>query len=94
VHHEQLATDREAGRRRLVEFHRNRDLYMRKHHGSMVAAVARALSAWTYGVRALAAVVMPGEDAGWYWAHIRAAIFPARGEGLRESAQRVNQGRG
>jgi GT2 family glycosyltransferase len=93
VHHEQLATDREAGRRRLVEFHRNRDLYMRKHHGSVVAAIARALSAWTYGVRALAAVVMPGRDAGWYWAHTRAAMWPERGEGLREAAEKFNESR-
>ena len=38
VHHEQLTNDRVAGRRRLVEFHRNRDLYMRKHHGAASAA--------------------------------------------------------
>ncbi len=90
VHHEQLATDREAGQRRLVEFHRNRDLYMRKHHGSVVAAIARALSAWSYAVRALGAAVLPGHAAGWYWAHARAAIRPAQGEGLREAAQRFN----
>ena len=34
VHHEQLTFDRSAGQPRVVEFHRNRDLYMRKHHGS------------------------------------------------------------
>ncbi|MEO8091851.1 MAG: glycosyltransferase, partial [bacterium] len=33
VHHEQLASDRSAGRRRVTEFHRGRDVYMRKHHG-------------------------------------------------------------
>ena len=31
VHHDQLGTDREAMTRRIVEFHRNRDLYFRKH---------------------------------------------------------------
>ena len=45
VHHEQLATDRSAGEARVVEFHRGRDLYMRKHHGDLAAAVARPLSA-------------------------------------------------
>ena len=33
VHHDQLSTDLAAGLPRIVEFHRNRDLYMRKHHG-------------------------------------------------------------
>ena len=34
VHHEQLATDVAARERRLVEFHRGRDRYLRKHHGA------------------------------------------------------------
>jgi GT2 family glycosyltransferase len=38
IHHEQLSTDRSAGSRRVVEFHRNRDLYMRKHNGRAAAA--------------------------------------------------------
>ncbi len=46
--------------RRIVEFHRNRDLYMRKHHGAAVAWLARPLTAWPYAVRALAAVALPG----------------------------------
>ncbi|MEJ7715151.1 MAG: hypothetical protein WKF40_05355 [Thermoleophilaceae bacterium] len=33
VHHDQLSTDTRAARRRIVEFHRNRDRYMAKHHG-------------------------------------------------------------
>ena len=32
IHHDQLSTDLDAGLPRIVEFHRNRDLYMRKHH--------------------------------------------------------------
>ena len=32
VHHDQLSTDLAEGLPRIVEFHRNRDLYMRKHH--------------------------------------------------------------
>ena len=34
VHHDQLSTDLSAGLPRIVEFHRNRDLYMRKHHSA------------------------------------------------------------
>ena len=59
VHHEQLATDRSAGERRVTEFHRGRDTYMRKHHGRAAAAVARVLSAWTYVPRAIAAARPP-----------------------------------
>ena len=52
VHHEQLTFDRAAGERRVVEFHRNRDLYMRKHHGAAAALAVRVLTAWNYAVRA------------------------------------------
>ena len=88
VHHEQLTTDRSA-ERRVVEFHRNRDLYMRKHHGPAAALAVRVLTAWTYAARSLAAIVMPGHDARWYWLHARKALRPA-GEGLRESAAAYN----
>jgi hypothetical protein len=91
VHHEQLATDPEAGERRVTEFHRNRDLYMRKHHGPLAAAAVRLLTAWSYAVRALVAVVLPGHRAGWYWLHARRALRPDRGEGLREAAERHNR---
>jgi len=86
IHHEQLANDRAAGSRRVVEFHRNRDLYMRKHHGSLAAAAVRALTALSYLPRALAALVLPGHDPGWYWLHARKAWRPA-GAGLRELAE-------
>lgn len=91
VHHEQLATDPDAGEARVVEFHRNRDLYMRKHHGAVAASLVRVLTAWTYAVRALAAVVLPGHDLRWYWLHTRRALRPGRGEGLREAAEAYNQ---
>ncbi|MGI9021480.1 MAG: glycosyltransferase [Solirubrobacterales bacterium] len=91
VHHEQLATDRTAGSRRVTEFHRGRDAYMRKHHGPVAAAIARALSAWSYLPRALAATVLPGHDPGWYWLHARRALHPWRGEGLREAAEAHNR---
>ena len=91
VHHEQLATDPAAGEARVVEFHRNRDLYMRKHHGAAAAAVVRWLTAWSYAVRALAALVLPGRRPGWYWLHARRALRPGEGEGLREAAERYNR---
>jgi N-acetylglucosaminyl-diphospho-decaprenol L-rhamnosyltransferase len=90
VHHEQLATDR-SGTRRVVEFHRGRDLYMRKHHSPPVAALARALAAWSYVPRALAAALLRGHEASWYWLHARAALRPWRGEGLREAADDYNR---
>lgn len=89
VHHEQLATDRSA-EHRVVEFHRNRDLYMRKHHGPASAAAVRVLTAWTYAVRALAALILPGHEAGWYWLHARKALRP-RGDGLRQAADAYNR---
>jgi N-acetylglucosaminyl-diphospho-decaprenol L-rhamnosyltransferase len=93
VHHEQLVTDPEAGERRVVEFHRNRDLYMRKHHSSAAALAVRVLTAWFYAVRALAAVVLPGGDWRWYALHARCALRPSRGAGLREAADEYNRRR-
>ena len=93
IHHEQLATDRSAGSRRVVEFHRNRDLYVRKHHGRAAAALVRALTAFSYLPRALAALVLPGHDPRWYLLHASQALRP-RGEGLRELAERRAIGAG
>lgn len=86
VHHEQLSTDRSSGQRRVVEFHRNRDLYMRKHHGPATAAAVRALTAVSYLPRALVALVLPGHDPRWYWLHARKAWSPS-GEGIREAVE-------
>jgi N-acetylglucosaminyl-diphospho-decaprenol L-rhamnosyltransferase len=86
VHHDQLAGDLAAGLPRIVEFHRNRDLYMRVHHGRVAALAVRVLTAWSYAARALAATVLPGRPAAIYRAHARQALFPARGSGLRERA--------
>jgi GT2 family glycosyltransferase len=90
THHEQLTTDRAAGERRVVEFHRNRDLYVRKHHGPAAALVVRLLTAWTYAVRAAAAVVLPNHESRWYWLHARKALRPT-GEGIREAAEERNR---
>jgi GT2 family glycosyltransferase len=93
IHHEQLATDRSAGERRVVEFHRGRDLYMRKHAGPVRAALYRLLSAWSYLPRALAALFLPGHHAGWYWLHARCALRPWHGEGMAEAAEAYNRRR-
>src|SRR4249919_2944494 len=87
VHHDQLSTDLAKGLPRIVEFHRNRDLYMRKHHGRASALAVRLLTAWSYALRALAATVLPNRPAKVFWAHARQAIFPNRGESLRDRAQ-------
>jgi GT2 family glycosyltransferase len=87
VHHDQLSSDLAAGLPRIVEFHRNRDLYMRKHHGRIAALAVRGLTAWSYALRALAATVIPGQPAEIYRAHARQALFPARGVGIKERAE-------
>src|SRR3954471_21458178 len=61
VHHEQLATGTVPARR-IVEFSRNRDRYMRKHHTRLSALIVRWLTAVTYGMRALGALVLPGHN--------------------------------
>ena len=90
VHHEQLATDL-APERRIVEMARNRDLYMRKHHGAAAALAVRLLTAWAYALRALAALLLPGHSPRRYWRHVTATLRPQRGEGLREAAARYNR---
>lgn len=91
VHHDQLSTDLGKGLPRIVEFHRNRDLYMRKHHGRVTAMTVRILTAWSYAARALAATVMPGQPTRVYWAHARQALQPGRGTSIRDQ---VDPGRG
>lgn len=87
VHHDQLSTDLARGLPRIVEFHRNRDLYMRKHHGAVAALAVRVLTAWTYALRALAATVRPGRSPRIMWAHARQALLPGRGESIRDRTQ-------
>jgi GT2 family glycosyltransferase len=84
VHHDQLSTDLAQGLPRIVEFHRNRDLYMRKHHSRPAALTVRALTAWSYAVRALAATVLPNQPAAIYWAHARQALRPSGGESISD----------
>ena len=90
VHHDQMASDAAGAERRIVEYHRNRDLYLRKNRGTWVAAMLRPLLAWPYVLRAGAALVLPGRDPRRFWIHARQALRPARGEGIREAAEAFN----
>jgi N-acetylglucosaminyl-diphospho-decaprenol L-rhamnosyltransferase len=90
VHHEQLSTDR-VSEPRIVELARNRDLYMRKHHSRAAALAVRWLTAWSYALRALAALALPGHSSKRYWRHVTATLWPSRGEGLREAAEAYNR---
>jgi N-acetylglucosaminyl-diphospho-decaprenol L-rhamnosyltransferase len=89
IHHEQLSTDT-FSEPRIVELARNRDLYMRKHHSPGAARAVRWLTAWSYAVRALAALALPGHSPARYWRHVTATLWPARGKGLREAADTYN----
>jgi GT2 family glycosyltransferase len=93
VHHDQLATDLAAGLPRIVEFHRNRDLYMRKHHGGAAALAVRGLTAWAYAVRAVVASLRRQPTAPIFRAHARQALFPSRGESIRDRAEAANRSR-
>jgi N-acetylglucosaminyl-diphospho-decaprenol L-rhamnosyltransferase len=90
VHHDQLGSDRAAMRRRIVEFHRNRDLYFRKHGMGVTRLVWRACWSWAYLVRAAVSVVVPGRDPRRYLLHARQELAPSRGVGIREAAEEHN----
>jgi N-acetylglucosaminyl-diphospho-decaprenol L-rhamnosyltransferase len=89
VHGEQLSQSPGASRR-IIEFSRNRDRYLRKHRGPVIAAIVRVLTSFTYLVRALAAVARPGHSPRRYLAHAYHSFLPGRGEGLREAADAYN----
>jgi len=91
VHHDQLTNDQRSARRRIVEFHRNRDLYMRKHHGTPYRLAVRALGALFYLERSVAATALPGHDAWRYRVHLSQELRPRSGEGIREAAEEYNR---
>jgi N-acetylglucosaminyl-diphospho-decaprenol L-rhamnosyltransferase len=91
IHHDQMAQDARGAERRIVEYHRGRDRYLRKHLGTARAALLRPLLAWPYLLRTLAALVLPGHSPRRYWLHARQALRPASGEGLREAAEARNR---
>ena len=78
IHHDQLTTDVAPARPRIVEFHRNRDLYIRKHHGAAAALGVRVLIAIGYGLR------LP-RDPRRFALHARQALRPQRGEGIADA---------
>jgi N-acetylglucosaminyl-diphospho-decaprenol L-rhamnosyltransferase len=92
VHHDQLGTDSAAMKRRIVEFHRNRDLYFRKHGMHLTRLVWKVCWTWAYLVRAAAAAVLPDRDPRRYLLHARQELLPGRGEGIREAAEAHNRG--
>ena len=79
-----------GAQRRIVEFSRNRDRYMRKHHGPARRAggagadgvVVRGCARWP---RWCCPATAPGATA-WHAYH---SLFPGRGEGLREAADEL-----
>ena len=90
IHRDQMASDAAGAERRTVEFHRNRDRYLRKHKGRVAAFMLRPLLAFPYLVRAAAALVIPGRSPRRFWLHARQALRPRRGEGIREAATVYN----
>jgi N-acetylglucosaminyl-diphospho-decaprenol L-rhamnosyltransferase len=91
VHHDQLGTDAASMRRRIVEFHRNRDLYFRKHGLTLTRLVWKACWTWAYLARAAVAALVHGRDARRYLLHARQELFPDRGEGIRDAAEAHNR---
>jgi GT2 family glycosyltransferase len=91
IHHDQMAQDAAGAERRIVEYHRGRDLYLRKHAGRVKASLLRPLLAWPYLLRSAAALFLPGHSARRYWLHARQALMPGRGEGIREAAEAYNR---
>ncbi len=94
AHHDQMAQDAAGAERRIVEYHRGRDRYLRKHLGPARALLLRPLLACPYLLRAGAALFLPGHSARRYWLHARQALLPGQGEGIREAAEAYNRGLG
>lgn len=91
AYHREGLSHGDSAKRRIVEYHRGRDLYMRKHHGRAAALVARALVSITYLERALAAALTRRHSASRFFFHARAALLPHHsGDGLREAAAAFN----
>ena len=90
VFHREGLSHGASARRRIVEYHRGRDLYMRKHHGGPQAAIVRLLVSITYLERALVATIVRRHDPKRFLWHARAALDPGWGEGLREAADAWN----
>jgi N-acetylglucosaminyl-diphospho-decaprenol L-rhamnosyltransferase len=94
IHHDQMAQDAAGAERRIVEYHRNQDRYLRKHQGRVEAFLMRPLLAWPHLVRAAAAMFLPAHSPRRYWLHARQALWPGHGDGIREAAEAHNRGLG
>ena len=77
--------------RRIVEFSRNRDRYMRKHHSAASAALVRCLTAWAYALRAAAALVLPGHDPSATPSTSRRRCFPTAARGCARAPAEFNR---
>jgi len=94
IHQDQMARDAAGAERRVVEYHRNRNRYARKHLGRVEAFLMRPVLAWPYLLRAVAAIFLPSHSPRRYWLHARQALLPNSGEGLREAAAAYNRALG
>jgi GT2 family glycosyltransferase len=88
VHHEQLSSGGDP--RRIVQFHRGRDLYMRKHHSLPAVLACRVLWSLSFLARALIAGIRPGVSAGSFLLHARQSLRPGSGAGIAEAAEAFN----
>jgi GT2 family glycosyltransferase len=92
THHEQLSADNAGTARRIVQFHRGRDLYMRKHGSTPAVVLSRLFWSLSYLPRALAAIFVPGKSPRRYWLHARQSLRPrSGGEGMAEAAEAFNR---
>jgi GT2 family glycosyltransferase len=94
IHHDQMAQDEAGAERRIVEYHRNQDRYLRKHLGRVEAFLMRPLLAWPHLLRAAAAIFLSGYSPRRYWLHARQALLPGRGDGISEAAEAYNRALG
>ena len=76
-----------------MEFHRGRARYLAKHKSAAEALAVRLCGVLFYGMRAVAAVALPGHDPRRYALHARQELLPWRGEGIREAAEDYNRRR-
>lgn len=90
AYHREGLSRGDSARRRIVQFHRGRDLYMKKHHTWAARYCVRALIALSYLERAVVALLLPRHSAKRYLWHVKAALMPWRGEGISEVARRFN----
>jgi N-acetylglucosaminyl-diphospho-decaprenol L-rhamnosyltransferase len=91
IHHDQLSTDAASMRRRIVQFHRGRQRYLRKHFSAPARLAWHLLWTWSFLARALAALVIPGRDPRRYLTHAAQELAPSRGEGIEEAAEAHNR---